>query len=332
MNFYRWHVGDYISHTADLEPMQDLAYRRLLDWFYLNEKPIPTEVSKAAGKVRLRDNEPDVEFVLREFFTLTADGWTQKRAEEELEQMQAMQDEAATREEGKQTRLQRFRQRRKVMFAALAKVGIVPAWNIKHPDLLALFEVHCGPPDTVQSVSGLPYEETAPETAPETTSNATRTVLPTPIPTPLPTTNSSKPINLAVDSGDALAPAADLLGHVLNGNEKTKPVPDCPHLEVLALWAEVMPDLPQHDPNLWGGTRADHLRARWRATAAEKRWESREQGLAFMRKFFVWCRQSEFLMGKVPSRDRAPFEFELAWLVNPTNWAKAREGKYHAKR
>lgn len=124
-------------------------------------------------------------------------------------------------------------------------------------------------------------------------------------------------------------PGIDLLGHDLNGHAP-KTVPDCPHAEVLALWAEVMPELPQHDPSMWADSvRADHLRARWRATAALKGWASKDEGLAYFRRLFRWCRKSKFLMGEAQSQGRRPFEFELAWLVNATNWIKVHEGKFH---
>lgn len=108
--------------------------------------------------------------------------------------------------------------------------------------------------------------------------------------------------------------------------------PDCPHREVLALWAEVLPALPQHLPEQWRGTRADHLRARWRETAAAKRWPDQAAGLAYLRKLFGYVGQSPFLAGRVPPRDgKRPFVVELEWLVNPANWAKVHEGKYHAE-
>ena len=37
MNYFPFNVGDYSVHTAHLEPMEDLAYRRLLDQYYLRE-------------------------------------------------------------------------------------------------------------------------------------------------------------------------------------------------------------------------------------------------------------------------------------------------------
>lgn len=108
-------------------------------------------------------------------------------------------------------------------------------------------------------------------------------------------------------------------------------IPECPHQEILQLWAEVMPDLPQHDPTLWpNSSRSANLRSRWRTTAAAKGWKTKEEGMEYLRKLFLWCRNSPFLMGKVQAqKDRRTFELELSWLVNATNWTKVHEGKFH---
>lgn len=127
-------------------------------------------------------------------------------------------------------------------------------------------------------------------------------------------------------------PAADPRALALVTTPKPpKTVPDCPHLAVLALWAEVLPALPQHDVQQWRGTRADHLRARWRETAVAKGWATEADGLLYLRRLFGYVGQSPFLTGRTPSRDRRPFAVELAWLVKPENWAKTVEGKYHAE-
>lgn len=115
--------------------------------------------------------------------------------------------------------------------------------------------------------------------------------------------------------------------------EKPKPKgpPDCPHREILDLWAEVLPALPQHLPDQWRGARADHLRARWRETAIAKGWTRPEEGREYFRRLFDYVAQSQFLTGRAPTRDptKRPFVIELEWLVNPSNWAKVHEGKYH---
>lgn len=44
MNYYPFHIGDYLSATRHLSWEEDAAYRRLLDTYYTNEKPLPSEL------------------------------------------------------------------------------------------------------------------------------------------------------------------------------------------------------------------------------------------------------------------------------------------------
>ena len=87
MNYYPFHIGDYTSHTAHLEPMEDLAYRRMLDLYYKNERPLPVEAAEVARLIRLRSSLDEVQAVLKEFFMLGDDGWRHTRCDEELEKM-----------------------------------------------------------------------------------------------------------------------------------------------------------------------------------------------------------------------------------------------------
>lgn len=94
VNYYPFHVGDYVAHTAHLEPMEDLAYRRMLDAYYLREAPLPTDPGEVARLVRMRKFMPEVKAVLDEFFQLTDDGWTHARCDEEILRMQDKQAKA----------------------------------------------------------------------------------------------------------------------------------------------------------------------------------------------------------------------------------------------
>jgi len=90
MHFYSFNIGDYISHTKHLSNMEDLAYRRLLDLYYLHERTLNEDVAIVARKINMRDNVPEVETVLEEFFVLeTGKGWTNPRADEEIEKYQS---------------------------------------------------------------------------------------------------------------------------------------------------------------------------------------------------------------------------------------------------
>jgi uncharacterized protein YdaU (DUF1376 family) len=94
MNYFPFNIGDYSAHTGHLEPMEDLAYRRLLDHYYLVEGPLPIDVQATAKLIRMRSMVADVESVLIEFFILTDEGWTNPRCDKEIERMQDKQRKA----------------------------------------------------------------------------------------------------------------------------------------------------------------------------------------------------------------------------------------------
>lgn len=86
MIWYKFHLGDYITHTLHLSDAEDLAYRRLLDLYYMSEKPIPLDTDAVARKIRL---DLDItESVLNEFFDKTPDGYRNSRCDAEVEKYQ----------------------------------------------------------------------------------------------------------------------------------------------------------------------------------------------------------------------------------------------------
>ena len=84
MHYYQFNIGDYKSHTDHLSEMEDLTYRRLLDWYYLHEKPIPLDVEEIAKLIRMRSHSDCIADVLRHFFKCTDDGWIHHRADKEI--------------------------------------------------------------------------------------------------------------------------------------------------------------------------------------------------------------------------------------------------------
>ena len=84
MHYYQFHIGDYISHTRHLSLMEDLAYRRLLDFYFLHENPIKHR--DIARQIGMREYEEDVITVLNEFFISSADGFVNPRADKEIKQ------------------------------------------------------------------------------------------------------------------------------------------------------------------------------------------------------------------------------------------------------
>ena len=172
VNYFPFHLGDYAAHTAHLEPMEDLAYRRLLDWYYLNEKALPEEVAKVARLIRMPKSVAVIEAVLAEFFVKADDGWHNKRADLELASMAAKQEQQGAKDEHEAERMKRHRERRSQMFAALRQAGVVPAWDVPMKELQRLFNENCNAPAT-----DLQREQAV-------TVNASATAIPTPTPTP----------------------------------------------------------------------------------------------------------------------------------------------------
>ena len=99
MNHYPMHPGDYLRDTAHLSIIEDAVYRRILDWLYINERPLPTDSAKVARLMRVIEHQDAVDAVLNEFLELTADGWVQRRAEREIAEYKARADSA--RENGR---------------------------------------------------------------------------------------------------------------------------------------------------------------------------------------------------------------------------------------
>jgi len=84
MHYYQFHIGDYKSHTHHLSLLEDLAYRRLLDFYFLHEQPIKHR--DIARQIGMREHEEDVMTVLNEFFISTEDGFVSPRADKEIKQ------------------------------------------------------------------------------------------------------------------------------------------------------------------------------------------------------------------------------------------------------
>lgn len=94
MNYYQFHIGDYAVHTRHLSLMEDLAYRRLLDWYYTNEQPLPLDCAKAAKLIGMQDYVSDVSEILSNFFLKSEAGYTNKRCDEEISKYRAKADRA----------------------------------------------------------------------------------------------------------------------------------------------------------------------------------------------------------------------------------------------
>lgn len=107
MNFYPFHIGDYISHTSHLTDEEDLAYRRMIDLYYMTEQPFNDSSTIAR---RIRSSVETVESILHEFFEFCDDDcWHSKRVDEEIAKYHSRLDQAS--KAGKASAEARFNKR-----------------------------------------------------------------------------------------------------------------------------------------------------------------------------------------------------------------------------
>lgn len=140
MNYYEHHLGDWAKDTSHLTMLEEGAYRRLVDVYYIKEKPLPKAIRDIykLARAAARAERQAVDAVLREFFQEREDGWHHKRCDEELARYAEGQEDAEGKRENDKERQRRARERRKQLFEQLRSYGIVPAWDTKTSDLEAL--------------------------------------------------------------------------------------------------------------------------------------------------------------------------------------------------
>lgn len=132
-------------------------------------------------------------------------------------------------------------------------------------------------------------------------------------------------------TGTSSKPTSNEVGSDQAGPDHGNPgarIPDCPHQEIIGLYAKHLPTLPQ--PRIWDGQRAENLRVRWRWVLTAKRSNGERHatdlpsGLSFFDRFFGYVAESDFLTG----RNGKWQSCSLAWLVKAENFAKVLEGQY----
>lgn len=95
MHYYQFNIGDYHAHTSHLDELEDVAYRRMLDYCYLNEVWLPESVEEIARLIRMRTHCQRIANVLQEFWTLHEDRtWRHSRVEREIQAFKQKSEKA----------------------------------------------------------------------------------------------------------------------------------------------------------------------------------------------------------------------------------------------
>lgn len=97
---------------------------------------------------------------------------------------------------------------------------------------------------------------------------------------------------------------------------------NCPHQQIVDLYHEMLPSATH--VRCWTSKRRRALKARWDE-------DKKRQNLDWWRRLFEYIATCDFLMGRVHSQGKPPFEISLPWIVNEENLAKIIEGNYEPK-
>jgi uncharacterized protein YdaU (DUF1376 family) len=292
VNYYEHHLGDWAKDTVHLTMLEEGAYRRLVDVYYVKEKPLPVAIRDIykLARAAARPERDAVDSILREFFHEREDGWHHKRCDEELARYAEGQEDAEGKRENDKERQRRARERRKQLFEQLRGHEIVPAWDTKTSELEALLS-------RVTASTGHATSH-APVTPPVTCDN-TATSPQTPVTSP----QSLKPI----PDPDGSVGKADL--------------PPCPVEKIVAAYHEVLPELPR--VRLLGDDRRKALRQLWHFALTEPKSDGTpratdaDEAFAWIRSFFERARDNDFLMGRTPRvNGHAGWECDLDFLLS----------------
>lgn len=199
------------------------------------------------------------------------------------------------------------------------KMQIFPADSVEIPELVG--EIRRNSLVTVYVVDGIEYLQINGFEKHQKIDKRSPSKLPPPPDSPripaelpgIPTTEGNGREGIKEGNGNTLA----------NAKVAETGVPACPHLEIIEAYHRILPMGRRVNPELWNGTRAGYLKARWRE-------DKKRQTLEFWERLFTYISESKFLTGQVPPpAGKTPFEIDLEWIVSPGNFAKIYEGKYH---
>lgn len=94
MHYYQFNIADYRKDTVHLTRIEHGIYRDLIDWYYLEETPIPTETQSVMRRLRLgcEMEATALKNVLQDFFSQESDGFHHKRIDLDIAEYHAQCD------------------------------------------------------------------------------------------------------------------------------------------------------------------------------------------------------------------------------------------------
>ena len=98
--------------------------------------------------------------------------------------------------------------------------------------------------------------------------------------------------------------------------------PLCPQNAMLALYHEVLPELPRI--RTLRKPLQEQVRTRWREKYDEGKFSTTAEGLEYFRGFFAYVKKCSFLMGK----NKTSWTCDYRWIMKADHFDKITEGKY----
>ena len=86
MHYYQFYIADYRKDTAHLTRLEHSIYRDLIDWYYLDEKPISKDMSFVSRRLKLSTKSEIESFnnVIQDFFVEQDDGYHHQKIDDEI--------------------------------------------------------------------------------------------------------------------------------------------------------------------------------------------------------------------------------------------------------
>ena len=95
MNYFQFHIGDYLRDTSHLSLLEHGIYCRLLQTYYTRECGLDDgETARLIG-ARSKEEREALKTVLNEFFVLEGGVWLHRRCDEEIEKFHDKQSKAS---------------------------------------------------------------------------------------------------------------------------------------------------------------------------------------------------------------------------------------------
>lgn len=144
MKYYPHNVGDWLPATLDLSCAEEGVYRRLMDWYYSNELPLPLamrDINKIA-RVRNQGERDAVQLVVTRYFILADDGWHHDTIDKVLKTYAQSAPNRVAKRDAAAERQRRSRQKREASWAALISKGIQVPFKATQTEMDELLYKH----------------------------------------------------------------------------------------------------------------------------------------------------------------------------------------------